>query len=98
MNSVLFFSLFFFSFFPTRSIINNVVKFIHFQSFIDPKSEEEKYKGSPDMYRSFALPDGQEISIGVERFVTPEVMFDPELIGIRNQANVVDMVFDSLSK
>ena len=64
----------------------------------DPKLEEEKYKGSPDMYRSFALPDGQEISVGTERFVTPEVMFDPELIGIRNQANVADMVFDSLSR
>ena len=50
------------------------------------------------MNESFALPDGQEISIGLERFSTPEIMFDPSLIGIRNQLNVVDTVLESCSR
>ncbi|XP_066918225.1 uncharacterized protein [Clytia hemisphaerica] len=66
---------------------------------LDPSSEEEKYRDHPDkMNESFALPDGQEITIGLERFSTPEIMFDPLLIGIRNQLNVVDTVLESCSR
>jgi len=55
-------------------------------------------KGNVNQCSSFALPDGQEIEIGVEKFIAPEVMFDPQLLGIRNQYNVVDMLFESCAR
>jgi len=44
----------------------------------------------------FKLPDGREISIGLERFEAPEILFRPDLYG-REDKGVAEMVFDSIN-
>lgn len=47
---------------------------------IDPDEEAQIYS-QRDMSRNYTLPDGNKISIGDTMFLTPEVLFDPGLIG-----------------
>ena len=48
----------------------------------DYKAELETSKSSNDLVKNYELPDGQVITVGAERFRAPEVLFQPELIGL----------------
>ena len=53
----------------------------------DPKKEEKEWfsagtRGSESKTVTYDLPDGQKLKIGPERFRAPEILFDPELIGL----------------
>ena len=53
----------------------------------DPKKEEKEWlnvgtRGGEDKSTTYDLPDGQKLKIGPERFRAPEILFDPELIGL----------------
>ena len=52
---------------------------------------------SPSLEKSYELPDGSEIILGNERFRTPEVLFQPSLIG-REALGVHDCIFQSIMK
>lgn len=58
---------------------------------------EEERKKIATITKSFAFPDGNEITIGEERFLVPELMFRPELNELEippiNKA-IVDCIFD----
>lgn len=59
----------------------------------DPVRDEKKYLGMPysrylssaadetDLFTSYKLPDGQLLSLGVEKFRAPEILFNPQIIG-----------------
>ena len=47
--------------------------------------------------RADELPDGQVITIGNERFRTPEVLFKPSLIG-KESEGIHKLTFDSIMK
>ncbi|KAJ5976104.1 hypothetical protein N7481_009811 [Penicillium waksmanii] len=53
---------------------------------LDPKREEKEwmnsYHKSDAKAVDYALPDGRKIKIGQERYRAPEILFDPELIGL----------------
>lgn len=49
------------------------------------------------MFQKFTLPDGQEIELGTERFIAPEIMFDPNLLGLQ-QPSVAEMIPQCLDK
>jgi centractin len=67
----------------------------------DPRKEEKEY--SQGLWKAdkrevqYELPDGSKIKIGAERFRAPEILFDPELIGLE-YPGVHQMVIDSIGR
>ena len=54
---------------------------------LDPKKEEKEWlsagtRGGESKVLMYDLPDGQKLKVGPERFRAPEILFDPELIGL----------------
>lgn len=68
---------------------------------IDPRKEEkefELYHGRVEAKDiDYVLPDGNKIKLGAERFRAPEILFEPELIGLEYQG-VHQMVVDAISR
>lgn len=46
--------------------------------------------------RMYELPDGQVIEIGAERFIVPEMLFKPSIVGI-NDAGVQDLILQAIT-
>jgi len=70
-------------------------------SYIALNYEEEKVKGegagASDIEKQYELPDGKIITIGNERFRTPEVLFQPSFIG-KESEGVHRLTYDSIQK
>nr|POF01285.1 actin-like protein [Quercus suber] len=55
---------------------------------LDPKREEREWAkaaahtSADSKAVEYALPDGHKLKVGAERFRAPEILFDPELIGL----------------
>ncbi len=69
---------------------------------LDPKKEEKEWsnvgsRGSADKTVLYDLPDGQKLKIGPERFRAPEILFDPELIGLE-WPGLHQIVVDSINR
>ena len=50
---------------------------------------------SSEIEKNYVLPDGQEITFGVERFKAPEILFQPHLIG-KEMAGIHEMTYNSI--
>lgn len=48
---------------------------------IDPEKEMMLSKKISGMEKAYMLPDGETIRVGVERFIAPECLFNPSVIG-----------------
>ncbi|TFF99428.1 MAG: actin, cytoplasmic 2 [Promethearchaeota archaeon] len=48
---------------------------------VDPEKEMRLSKKVAGMKKSYMLPDGETIEVGVERFLAPECFFNPSVIG-----------------
>jgi len=70
-------------------------------SYIALNYEEEKVKGegagASEIEKQYELPDGKVITIGNERFRTPEVLFQPSFIG-KESEGVHRLTYDSIQK
>ena len=73
---------------------------------LDPRREEKEwatvhYPGAEEERKKkiveYILPDGKKIAIGAERFRAPELLFDPELIGLE-YSGVHQMVADAIQR
>lgn len=69
---------------------------------LDPKKEEKDWtgasaRGMESKATTYDLPDGQKLRIGAERFRAPEILFDPELIGLE-WPGLHQIVVDSISR
>ncbi|GAD95612.1 actin [Paecilomyces variotii No. 5] len=68
---------------------------------LDPKREEKDWMNSYHKSESktvdYALPDGHKIKIGQERYRAPEILFDPEIIGLE-YPGVHQIVQDAIAR
>ncbi|CEO59980.1 Actin-like protein [Penicillium cataractarum] len=68
---------------------------------LDPKREEKEwmnsYHKSDAKAIDYTLPDGHKIKIGQERYRAPEILFDPELIGLE-YPGVHQIVQDAITR
>ncbi|MCJ1309991.1 Actin-like protein [Agyrium rufum] len=69
----------------------------------DPKKEEKEWSrdsnsSRPDQRKvEYVLPDGHKIKLGAERFRAPEILFDPELIGLE-YPGIHQIVVDAINR
>ncbi|XP_004621782.2 actin-like [Sorex araneus] len=68
-------------------------KYCYVASKFDRDEEKTKVNTNTQTYH---LPDGQEIILGSERFLCPEILFQPDLIGI-NSPGIHMMAFKSMN-
>ena len=64
---------------------------------LDFNEEMAKAETSSDMEKQYELPDGNVITLGNKRFRCPEVLFQPNTIGMES-AGVHRLTFDSIMK
>jgi len=64
---------------------------------LDFDDEMEKASSSSELEKNYELPDGQVITIGNERFRTPEVLFQPQFIGMESPG-AIKLAFNSIMK
>ncbi|MHC1590705.1 MAG: actin, cytoplasmic 2 [Candidatus Helarchaeales archaeon] len=64
---------------------------------LDPEKELKLAEKVSGMEKSYMLPDGATITVGVERFLAPEVMFNPSAVG-KESPPIDEVIFEAVSK
>lgn len=67
---------------------------------LNPKQEEKDWASSKleqGKSAEYTLPDGNKLRIGQERFRAPEILFDPEIIGLE-YPGIQQIVTDSINR
>lgn len=63
----------------------------------DAKSEQEYSQQSVSLERMYTMPDGAQILLNATRFMCPEALFQPSLMGLEGQAGIHQVCQASVS-
>ncbi|KAI9694561.1 MAG: Actin-like protein [Bathelium mastoideum] len=68
---------------------------------LDPRKEEKEWTGAGGRTEAksidYTLPDGNKLKVGTERFRAPELLFDPEIIGLE-YPGIHQVVVDAINR
>ena len=64
---------------------------------LDPEKELKLAEKVSGMEKSYMLPDGETLSVGVERFLAPEVLFNPSAVG-KESSPIDEVIVEAVSK
>ncbi|MFX1252204.1 MAG: actin, cytoplasmic 2 [Promethearchaeota archaeon] len=64
---------------------------------LDPERELQLAERVKGLEKRYTLPDGETLTIGPERFLAPEVLFNPAVIG-REEQSLNEVIYDSIQK
>jgi actin len=62
---------------------------------LDFDEEEKRYQQSSSLDKSYELPDGNVINVGIDRCRCPEILFKPYLLGL-SLPSIHETVFNSI--
>jgi len=64
---------------------------------LDPKVEERLGTETTSLIQKYQLPDGRNINIAAERYMAPEILFKPGVLG-KDVMGIHEMLFDCINK
>ena len=77
-----------------RQIFNNIKEKV---CYISPISRNYAENDDNDQY-SYELPDGNYIELKSQRWLAPEIMFQPKLIDREQQFGLTELIYESIMK
>eukprot|EP00933_Yihiella_yeosuensis_P046845 TRINITY_DN42475_c0_g1_i1.p1 TRINITY_DN42475_c0_g1~~TRINITY_DN42475_c0_g1_i1.p1 ORF type:complete len:396 (-),score=68.05 TRINITY_DN42475_c0_g1_i1:130-1317(-) len=65
---------------------------------LDPVAEKRLARETTLVDKQYTLPDSRTMRVGAERFMAPEILFNPALNGSGDGAGIAELVFDTIRK